>query len=221
MGSSPIVSLHVNRRCNNFGELAYSWFLLSAAHALREFALSRMSASFWLDSSDDSIFFAPSNSLSSRSSTDSFNIDNIASLDNYPSLLLPSRSLDSLPLCDNELIKAPPCPSTTPRRKGTQHTYLSLMASLALPKGSRPIKKYANVLVSSPTPQRLKNVPQLKPALRTWIVSIDSPSSHIVDQLCSLEFPDQILLIWHLGLLLMGSLTMSGFLRVLAFLRRI
>jgi hypothetical protein len=95
------------------------------------------------------------------------------------------------------------------------------MASLALPKGSRPIKKYANVLVSSPTPQRLKNVPQLKPALRTWIVSIDSPSSHIVDQLCSLEFPDQILLIWHLGLLLMGSLTMSGFLRVLAFLRRI
>jgi hypothetical protein len=140
-----------------------------------------MSASFWLDNSDDSIFFAPSNSLSLRSSSDSFNIDNIASLDNYPSLLLPSHSLDSLPLCDVELVKAPPCPSTTPRRKGTQHTFLSLMASLALPKGNRPDKKYANVLVSSPTPQRLKSVPQLKPALTTWIVSIDSSLGHIVN----------------------------------------
>jgi hypothetical protein len=174
-----------------------------------------------LDSSDDSIFFAPSNGLSSRSSTDSFNIDNIASLDSYPSLLLPSRSLSSLPLCDIEHTKAPPCPSTTPRRKGTQHTFLSLMATLALPKGNRPIKKYPNVLVSSPTPQRLRNVPQLKPALRTWIVSIDSPLGQIVDQLCSLASPDQILLIWHLGLLLMEGLTMSGSLRVPAFLRRI
>jgi hypothetical protein len=139
-----------------------------------------MSASFWLDNSYDSIFFAPSNSLSSRSSTDSFNIDNIAALNNYPSLLLPSHSLDSLPLCDIELIKAPPCPSSTPRRKRSQHTFLSLMASLAVPKGNHPNKKYANVLVSSPTPQRLKNIPQLKPALRTWIVSIDLPLGHVL-----------------------------------------
>lgn len=131
-----------------------------------------MSASFWLDNSLDSIFFAPSNSLSSRSSTDSFNIDNIAALDNYPSLLLPSHSLDSLPLCDIELIKPPPCPSSTPRRKRSQHTFLSLMASLAVPKGNHPNKKYANVLVSSPTPQRLKNIPQLKPALKTWISGV-------------------------------------------------
>ncbi|KAF8493195.1 hypothetical protein F5888DRAFT_1908765 [Russula emetica] len=131
-----------------------------------------MSASFWLDNSLDSIFFAPSNGLSSRSSTDSFNIDNIAALDNYPSLLLSSHSLDSLPLCDIELIKAPPCPSSTLRRKRSQHTFLSLMASLAVPKGNHPNKKYANVLVSSPTPQRLKNIPRLKPALRTWISGV-------------------------------------------------
>jgi hypothetical protein len=55
------------------------------------------------------------------------------------------------------------------------------MASLAVPKGNHPNKKYANVLVSSPTPQRLKNIPQLKPALRTWIVSIDLPLGHVVD----------------------------------------
>jgi hypothetical protein len=125
-----------------------------------------------LDNSDDSIFFAPSNNFSSRSSTDSFNIDNIPSLDNYPSLLLPSRSLDSLPRCNLEPVKAPPCPQTTPRRRRTQPTFLSLVASLALPKGNRSNRKYANVLVSSPTPERLKNVPQLKPALKTWIVSI-------------------------------------------------
>jgi hypothetical protein len=55
------------------------------------------------------------------------------------------------------------------------------MASLAVPKGSHPNRKYANVLVSSPTPQRLKNIPQLKPALRAWIVSIDLPLDHVVD----------------------------------------
>jgi len=55
------------------------------------------------------------------------------------------------------------------------------MASLAVPRGNRLSKKYANVLVSSPTPQRLKNIPQLKPALRTWIVSIGLPLGHIID----------------------------------------
>ena len=157
------------------------WSLLSAAHALREFALLRMSASFWLDNSDDSIFFTPSSNFSARSSTDSLNIDNITSLDNYPSLLLPSRSLDSLPLCDLEPIKAPPCPQTTPRRRRTQHNFLSLVASLALPKSNRSNKKYANVLVSSPTPERLKNVPQLKPALKTWIVSISPLSVYVAN----------------------------------------
>ncbi|KAH9992982.1 hypothetical protein BJV74DRAFT_833905 [Russula compacta] len=131
-----------------------------------------MSASFWLDSSDDSIFFAPSSDLFSRSSTDSFNIDDIPSLDNYPSLLLPSCSLDSLPISDLEPIKAPPCPLTTPRRQRTQHTFLSLMASLAFPKGNRPNRKYPNILVSSPTPERLRNVPQLKPVLKTWISAV-------------------------------------------------
>ena len=149
--------------------------VLPTTHALRYFALSRMSASFWLDSSDDSIFFAPSSDLPSRSSIDSFNIDDIPSLDNYPSLLLPSCSLDSLPISDLEPIKAPPCPLTTPRRKRARHTFLSLMGSLAFPKGNRPNRKYSNVLVSSPTPERLRNVPQLKPVLKTWIVSIDPP----------------------------------------------
>jgi hypothetical protein len=157
------------------------WFLLSATYALRDFVLLRMSASFWLDNSDDSIFFAPSNNFSSRSSTYSLNIDDIPSLNNYPSLLLPSRSLDSLPLCDLEPIRAPRCPQTTPRRRRTQHSFLSLMASLALPKGNRSNRKYANVLVSSPTPQRLKNVPQLKPALKTWIVSIGPLLLHSAD----------------------------------------
>jgi hypothetical protein len=55
------------------------------------------------------------------------------------------------------------------------------MASLAVPKGNHPNKKYANVLVSSPTPQRLINIPQLKPALRTWIVSIDLPFGNVAD----------------------------------------
>ncbi|KAH9952851.1 hypothetical protein BC827DRAFT_211185 [Russula dissimulans] len=140
-----------------------------------------MSASFWLDNSDDSIFFAPSGNLSTRSSTDSFSIDNISCLDNYPSLLLPSHSLDSLPRGDLELIKVPPCPSTTPpsRRKRTHHTFLSLVASLALPKGNRPNRRYSNVLISSPTPERLKNVPQLKPALKTWISAV--PNSNPPD----------------------------------------
>ncbi|KAI9510508.1 hypothetical protein F5148DRAFT_1178968 [Russula earlei] len=131
-----------------------------------------MSASFWLDSSEDSISFAHSGILSSRSSTDSFNLDNIPHLDNYPSLLLPSHSLDSLPRCGLELIKVPPCPSTTPRRKRTQPVFLSLMATLALPKGNRPNRRHANVLVSSPTPERLKNVARLKPALQTWISAV-------------------------------------------------
>ena len=135
--------------------------------------LLRMSASFWLDNSDDSIFFAPSSNISSRPSADSLDINDIP-LDNYPSLLLPSHSLNALPLCDHEPVKPPPCPSTSPRlrnRKRSQYTFLSLVASLALPKGTRPRRKYANVLVSSPTPRRLRNVPQLKPALKTWIVS--------------------------------------------------
>jgi len=182
----------------------------------------RMSASFWLDNSDDSIFFAPSSNLSTRSSTDSFSIDNISCLDNYPSLLLPSYSLDSLPRGNLELIKVPPCPSTTPRRKRAQHTFLSLVASLALPKGNRPNRRYANVLVSSPTPERLKNVPQLKPALKTWIVSNSNVRrGAIVLILCSPPFPVQILLTWHLGLPLVKNLIMSGSPRVPVFLRRI
>ncbi|KAF8268784.1 hypothetical protein EI94DRAFT_1726774 [Lactarius quietus] len=128
-----------------------------------------MSASFWLDNSDDSIFFAPSSNIPSRSSADSLDINDIP-LDNYPSLLLPSRSLNALPLCDHEPVKPPPCPSTDP------HTFLSLVASLALPKGNRPSRKYANVLVSSPTPGRLRNVPQLKPVLKTWISAVPSAS---------------------------------------------
>src|SRR6266404_2210565 len=150
--------------------------LLSSAHALRDcdFAsVLRMSASFWLDNSDDSIFFAPSVVTSSRSSTDSLDINDIP-LQNYPSLLLPSRSLNALPLCDHVPVKPPPCPSTSPRRNRgrPQYTFLSLAASLAFPKGNRSNRKYANVLVSSPTPGRLKNVPKLKPALKTWIVSV-------------------------------------------------
>jgi hypothetical protein len=157
------------------GTVAYSNGNILPAHALRDSALLRMSASFWLDNSDDSICFTPSSILSSRSSTDSLNINNIASLDNYPSLLLPSHSLDSLPRCDHEPIRTPPCPPTGPRRKRRQHTFLSLMASLAVPRVNRPNRKYTNVLVSSPTPERLRNVPQLKPTLKTWIVSIGSP----------------------------------------------
>ncbi|KAH9004506.1 hypothetical protein EDB86DRAFT_2883660 [Lactarius hatsudake] len=135
-----------------------------------------MSAAFWLDSSDDSLFFAPSNNISSRSSAVSFDIDDIP-LDIYPSLLLPSRSLNALPLWDHEPAEPPPCPSTSPRRnRRTQNTFLSLVASLALPKGNRPNRKYANVLVSSPTPGRLRNVPQLKPALKTWISAVPSSS---------------------------------------------
>ncbi|KAI9440348.1 hypothetical protein H4582DRAFT_2097236 [Lactarius indigo] len=136
-----------------------------------------MSAAFWLDSSDDSLFFAPSSNISSRSSAVSLDINDIP-LDIYPSLLLPSRSLNALPLWDHEPAKPPPCPSTSPRqnRRRTQNTFLSLVASLALPKGNRPSRKYANVLVSSPTPGRLRNVPQLKPALKTWISAIPSSS---------------------------------------------
>jgi hypothetical protein len=137
----------------------------------------RMSASFWLDNSDDSICFPPSSNLSSHSSTDSLNINNIPSLDNYPSLLLPSHSLNSLPRCDNEPIKIPPlaCPPAAPRRKRRQHTLLSLMACLAVPRLNRPNRKYSNVLVSTPTPERLRNIPLLKPTLKTWIVSIGPP----------------------------------------------
>ncbi|KAH9042320.1 hypothetical protein EDB84DRAFT_1473529 [Lactarius hengduanensis] len=136
-----------------------------------------MSAAFWLDSSDDSLFFAPSsNIVSSRSSAVSLDINDIP-LDVYPSLLLPSRSLNALPLWDHEPAKPPPCPSTSPRRnRRTQNTFLSLVASLALPKGNRPNRKYPNVLVSSPTPGRLRNVPQLKPALKTWISAVPSSS---------------------------------------------
>ena len=148
---------------------------MSAAHALRDLGLLRMSASFWLDNSDDSICFTPSSNLSSWPSTDSLNINNITSLDNYPSLLLPSHSLNSLPRCDHDLIRTPPCPQTSSRRRRSRHTFLSLMASLAAPKVNRPNRKYANVLVSSPTPERLRNVPQLKPTLKTWIVSIGPP----------------------------------------------
>ncbi|KAH9072329.1 hypothetical protein EDB83DRAFT_2673414 [Lactarius deliciosus] len=138
-----------------------------------------MSAAFWLDSSDDSLFFAPSNNISSRSSAVSLDIDDIP-LDIYPSLLLPSRSLNALPLWDHEPAKPPPCPSTSRNRnRRTQNTFLSLVASLALPKGNRPNRKYANVLVSSPTPGRLRNVPQLKPALKTWISAV--PSSNPPD----------------------------------------
>ena len=131
-----------------------------------------MSASFWLDNSDDSLFFAPSSNMSSRSSADTLDINDMP-LDKYPSLLLPSRSLNALPLSDHEPVKPPPCPSTIPRRnrRRTQYAFLSLVATLVLPKGDRPKRKYANVLVSSPTPGRLRNVPQLKPALKTWIVS--------------------------------------------------
>lgn len=172
----PVVSL--SNDCHN---ICWNWntnprLLLSSAHVLRDcdFASGplRMSESFWLDTSDDSIFFAPSSNIPSRSSADSLDINDIP-LDNYPSLLLPSRSLNALPLCDYELVKPPPCPSTSPRRnrRRTQYTFLSLVASLALPKGTRPRRKYANVLVSSPTPGRLRNVPQLKPVLKTWIVS--------------------------------------------------
>ncbi|KAI0306070.1 hypothetical protein B0F90DRAFT_1695813 [Multifurca ochricompacta] len=132
-----------------------------------------MSASFWLDSSEDSIFFTPSSNLYSRSSTDSLDINNIPSLDKYPSLLLPSCSLDSLPLCDYEPIKPPPCPLTSPRRRRT-HAFLSLVASLAFPRNNRPTRTYTNVLVSSPTPERLKNIPQLRPTLKTWISAIPS-----------------------------------------------
>ncbi|KAH9053627.1 hypothetical protein EDB87DRAFT_1650798 [Lactarius vividus] len=114
-----------------------------------------MSAAFWLDSSDDSLFFAPSSNISSRTSAVSLDINDIP-LDIYPSLLLPSRSLDTLPLWDHEPAKPPP----------TQSTFLSLVASLALPKGNRPNRKYANVL----------NVPQLKPALKTWISAVPSSS---------------------------------------------
>ncbi|KAH9172930.1 hypothetical protein EDB89DRAFT_1961659 [Lactarius sanguifluus] len=136
-----------------------------------------MSAAFWLDSSDDSLFFAPSGNIASRSSAVSLDINDIP-LDIYPSLLLPSRSLNALPLWDHEPSKPPPCPSTSPpRNRRTQNTFLSLVASLALPKGNRPNRKYANVLVSSPTPGRLRNVPQLKPALKTWISAVPS-SSH-------------------------------------------
>ncbi|KAI0251803.1 hypothetical protein BJV78DRAFT_1282256 [Lactifluus subvellereus] len=53
------------------------------------------------------------------------------------------------------------------------------MASLAVPKVNLPNRKYANVLVSSPTPERLKNVPQLKPTLKTWISGV--PSSNPPD----------------------------------------
>ena len=149
---------------------------MSSAHALRDgdFAsgLLRMSASFWLDNSDDSLFFAPSSNMSSRTSADTLDIDDIP-LDNYPSLLLPSLSLNALPLFDYEPVKPPPCPSTSPRRnrRRTQYAFLSLAASLALPKGDRSKRRYPNVLVSSPTPGRLRNVPRLKPALKTWIVS--------------------------------------------------
>ena len=167
--------------CKDASNLSRNWntnlrLLLSSAHALRDcdFASGplRMSASFWLDNSDDSIFFAPSNNISSKSSADSLDINDIP-LDNYPSLLLPSQSLSSLPLCDHEPVKPPPCPSASPHRnrRRTQYTFLSLVASLALPKRNRRSRKYANVLVSSPTPGRLRNVPQLKPALKTWIVS--------------------------------------------------
>ncbi|KAI9464443.1 hypothetical protein BJY52DRAFT_1209949 [Lactarius psammicola] len=133
-----------------------------------------MSAAFWLDSSDDSIFFAPSSNISSRPSADSLDINDIP-LDIYPSLLLPSRSLNALPLFDHEPAKPPPCPSTS-RNRNRRSTFLSLVASLALPKGNRPNRKYANVLISSPTPGRLRNIPQLKPALKTWISAVPSSS---------------------------------------------
>ncbi|KAH9975731.1 hypothetical protein BGW80DRAFT_1457303 [Lactifluus volemus] len=48
------------------------------------------------------------------------------------------------------------------------------MASLAVPRVNRPNRKYSNVLVSSPTPERLRNIPHLKPTLKTWISGIPS-----------------------------------------------
>ncbi|KAI0272352.1 hypothetical protein BC834DRAFT_856389 [Gloeopeniophorella convolvens] len=131
-----------------------------------------MSSSLWLDNSEDSIFFAPSGNIPSRPSADSLDLNAVPFLDDYPSLLLASTSLESLPLNDYNPIKPPPCPATSPRRTRTRHAFVSLGSSLVSPKDSRPNRRYTNVLVSSPTAARLRCVPHLRPTLKNWITSI-------------------------------------------------
>ncbi|KAI0060705.1 hypothetical protein BV25DRAFT_1900931 [Artomyces pyxidatus] len=133
-----------------------------------------MSSSAWLDnsaSSDDSVFFAPSGNIYSRSSEDTLDINDIPALDKYDSIITESLTLDSLSSADfvsRGVPRLPCCPS----KKRTRSVLLSLASSLVIPKNGRRRRKHPSVLISRPTPERLRTVAQLKPAFDAWMAAI-------------------------------------------------
>ncbi|KAI0046994.1 hypothetical protein FA95DRAFT_1559552 [Auriscalpium vulgare] len=131
-----------------------------------------MSSAAWLDtsvSSEESFFFIPSGNICTDSSADTLDINTIPTLDHHAALIKESLTLQSL--CSSDFDPGRNVPKMPDRatKRAARCTLVSLTTSLAIPKNGRRRRKHGTVLVSSPTPERLEQIPQLRPALDAWV----------------------------------------------------